>query len=51
MKLVPNIWSPQSPDMPSVDIFLWFLKGPVYDTPVSSPKGLVGRIFEAAECV
>lgn len=45
----PIAWPPRSPDLSPIDFFLWgFLKGLVYETPVTSDEDLVARVVEAA---
>ena len=45
-------WPPRSPDLTSLDFFLWgYLKSVVYETPVESREDLVDRIFNAADAV
>lgn len=48
----PVPWPPRSPDLSSLDYFLWgHLKHLVYETPVDSDEDLVARISVAAACV
>lgn len=45
----PVIWPPRSPDLSSIDFFLWgALKGAVYATPIDTDMDLVARIACAA---
>lgn len=45
----PIRWPPRSPDLTSLDFFLWgHLKNLVYETPVTSQEELVARIVAAA---
>lgn len=45
----PVHWPSRSPDLSSMDYFLWgFIKGLVYETPVNSEEELVARIVVAA---
>lgn len=45
----PVAWPPRSPDLSSLDFFLWgAMKAAVYDTPVESALDLVARIVCAA---
>ena len=45
----PVAWPPRSPDLTSLDFFLWgHLKSLVYETPVMSREDLVARIVAAA---
>nr|XP_042901341.1 uncharacterized protein LOC122269952 [Parasteatoda tepidariorum] len=45
----PIPWPPRSPDLSSLDYFLWgHLKHLVYETPVDSDEDLVARISAAA---
>ncbi len=45
----PKVWPPRSPDLTSLDFFLWgHLKSLVYETPVESQEDLVARIVAAA---
>lgn len=45
----PVAWPPRSPDLSSLDFFLWgYLKSIVYETPLDSDEDLVARLSEAA---
>lgn len=46
----PIAWPPRSPDLTSLDFFLWgHLKSLVYETPVENHQDLVARIVVAAD--
>jgi len=48
----PVSWPPRSPDLTSLDYFLWgYLKSHVYYTPVETVEELTAKIFEACELV
>ncbi|KAJ4448105.1 hypothetical protein ANN_10117 [Periplaneta americana] len=45
-------WPPRSPDLTSLDFFLWgHMKNLVYDTPVESEEDLLARVLAAAESI
>jgi len=48
----PVAWPPRSPDLTSLDFFLWgHVKSLVYATPVETVEDLTARIFNACEVV